>query len=114
LQHWQIQALPSDSTIWQGTIEAGQPDLIVMDLARPESLQLCQMLRAHTHWSDLPIAGFYPSGEMQYLQQGLAMGVDDCLENSLPIQQVMLQLEGRLNRIRQLKAVWSSAPQCAA
>jgi DNA-binding response OmpR family regulator len=116
LRPWQIQALPSDSTIWQGTLEAGRPDLIVMDLAMPESLKLCQMLRAHTHWSDLPIAGFYPSGEMQYLQQGLAMGVDDCLENSLPIQQVMLQLEGRLNRIRQLKAVWSSAtpPQCAA
>jgi DNA-binding response OmpR family regulator len=116
LQHWQIQALPSDSALWQGSIEAGQPDLIVMDLAMPESFKLCQMLRQHSHWSDLPIAGFYPSGEMQYLQQGLAMGVDDCLENSLPIQQIVLQLEGRLNRIRQLKAVWSSAtpPQCAA
>jgi DNA-binding response OmpR family regulator len=115
-QHWQIQVLPSDSAIWQGTIEASQPDLIVMDLAMPESLKLCQMLRAHTHWSDLPIAGFYPSGEMQYLQQGLAMGVDDCLENSLPLQQVVLQLEGRLNRIRQLKARWQmiTPPQCAA
>jgi DNA-binding response OmpR family regulator len=116
LQHWHIQVLPTDAAIWQGMIEVGQPDLIVMDLARPESLKLCQMLRAHTHWSDLPIAGFYPSGEMQYLQQGLAMGVDDCLENSLPIQQVMLQLEGRLNRIRQLKARWQMAtpPHCAA
>jgi DNA-binding response OmpR family regulator len=116
LQHWQIQVLPSDAAVWQGTIEAGQPDLIVMDLAMPESLELCQMLRQHTQWSDLPIAGFYPSGEMQYLQQGLAMGVDDCLENSLPVQQVVLQLEGRLNRIRQLKARWQMAapPQYAA
>jgi DNA-binding response OmpR family regulator len=116
LQPWKIQALPTDSAIWQGIIEAGQPDLIVMDLAMPESSKLCQMLRAHTQWSDLPIAGFYPSGEMQYLQQGLAMGVDDCLENSLPIQQVVLQLEGRLNRIRQLKAGWqmTAPPRCAA
>jgi DNA-binding response OmpR family regulator len=116
LQHWQIQVLPSNAAIWQGTIEAGQPDLIMMDLAIPESLELCQMLRQHSQWSDLPIAGFYPSGEMQYLQQGLAMGVDDCLENSLPVQQVVLQLEGRLNRIRQLKARWQMAapPQCAA
>jgi hypothetical protein len=44
------------------------------------------------------------------------MGVDDCLENSLPIQQVVLQLEGRLNRIRQLKAGWqmTAPPRCAA
>jgi DNA-binding response OmpR family regulator len=118
LEHWQIQVLPPDAAIWQGTIEAGQPDLMLMDLAMPESLALCQMLRAHSQWSDLPIAGFYPSGEMQYLQQGLAMGVDDCLENSLPIQQVVLQLEGRLNRIRQLKARWQMAApphnHCAA
>ncbi len=110
LQHWQLQVLPTDSGAWQRLIEAGQPDLIVVDLAMPESLTLCQMLREHSQWSDLPIAGFYPSGEMQYLQQGLAMGVDDCLENSLPIQQVVLQLEGRLNRIRQLKARWQMTP----
>jgi DNA-binding response OmpR family regulator len=117
LQHWQLQALPADSATWERAIGAGQPDLIVIDLAMPESLQLCQMLRQHSHWSDLPIAGFYPSGEMQYLQQGLAMGVDDCLENSLPIQQIVLQLEGRLNRIRQLKARWQmpqTMPQCVA
>ncbi|NJM45483.1 MAG: response regulator [Alkalinema sp. RU_4_3] len=124
LQHWQLQALPTDPAAWQRSMEAGLPDLIAMDLAMPESLKLCQMLREHAQWSDLPIAGFYPAGEMQYLQQGLAMGVDDCLENNLPIQQVMLQLEGRLNRIRQLKARWqmtatqpstqSSKPHCAA
>jgi DNA-binding response OmpR family regulator len=118
--HWQLQALPADPAIWPGAIEAGQPDLVVMDLAMPESLELCQMLRQHTQWSDLPIAGFYPAGEMQYLQQGLAMGVDDCLENSLPTQQVVLQLEGRLNRIRQLKARWQmtslphNLPDCVA
>jgi DNA-binding response OmpR family regulator len=109
LQHWQLQRLPTDPGAWQSSIEAGQPDLIAMDLTMPESLKLCQMLRAHHHWSDLPIAGFYPAGEIQYLQQGLALGVDDCLENSLPMQQVILQLEGRLNRIRQLKARWQMA-----
>jgi DNA-binding response OmpR family regulator len=120
LQHWQIQGLPPEAAIWEGAIEAGQPDLILMDLAMPESLELCQMLRAHSQWSDLPVAGFYPSGEMQYLQQGLAMGLDDCLENNLPMQQIVLQLEGRLNRIRQLKARWqmttppSMMPQCVA
>jgi DNA-binding response OmpR family regulator len=114
-QHWQIQVLPPEPGIWSGAIEAVQPDLIVMDLALPESLKLCQMLRGNAQWSDLPIAGFYPSGEMQYLQQGLAMGVDDCLENSLPMQQIVLQLEGRLNRIRQLKAGWQMAtPHCVA
>jgi DNA-binding response OmpR family regulator len=111
LPDWQLQDLPTEPRAWQGAIEAGQPDLILLDLALPESIKLCQMLREQPQWSDLPIAGFYPGGEMQYLQAGMNMGVDDCLENSLPIQQVVLRLEGRLNRIRQLKASWrSTAP----
>jgi DNA-binding response OmpR family regulator len=109
VKHWQLKPLGADATLWLSTITAEQPDLIALDLTHPKSLQLCQILREQVQWCDLPVAGFYPTGQLQYLQQGLAMGVDDCLESSLPLHQVVLQLEGRVSRLRQLRARWQQS-----
>jgi len=86
--------------MWQA-LEAGQVDLVVLDLMLPgeDGLTLCRKLRAR---SDVPVIMLTARGEETDRIVGLEMGADDYLPKPFSARELLSRIKAILRRARAL------------
>jgi two-component system, OmpR family, response regulator len=93
----------------RATLDAANPDLIVLDLMLPgeDGLQLCRDLRARSH---LPIIMLTARGEETDRIVGLEMGADDYLAKPFNPRELLARIKSVLRRARALPGNLSPEP----
>jgi two-component system, OmpR family, response regulator len=96
-----VTAVADGRAMWQA-LEAGQIDLIVLDLMLPgeDGLTLCRNLRAKS--SDIPVIMLTARGEETDRIVGLEMGADDYLAKPFSARELLARIKAILRRARSL------------
>ncbi len=95
-----VTAAADGRGMWQA-LDAGQIDLIVLDLMLPgdDGLTLCRNLRAK---SDIPVIMLTARGEETDRIVGLEMGADDYLAKPFSARELLARIKAILRRARSL------------
>ncbi|MBE7385708.1 MAG: response regulator [Leptolyngbya sp. SIO1E4] len=98
---WGIQptTLDDPSQLWS-TLEAVQPQLLVLDVEMPEAngLELCQVLRADEKWRHLPVLFLTVHKDDKTQQQAFNVGADDFISKSAMTTGLPNRIVNRLQR----------------
>ena len=99
-QAYRVTAV-ADGKALRAALEAGHPDLIVLDVMLPgeDGLQLCRDLRAR---SNVPIIMLTARGEETDRIIGLEMGADDYLAKPFNPRELLARIKSVLRRSRSL------------
>ena len=99
-QEYRVTAV-ADGKALRAALEAGHPDLVVLDVMLPgeDGLQLCRDLRAR---SNLPIIMLTARGEETDRIIGLEMGADDYLAKPFNPRELLARIKSVLRRSRSL------------
>ena len=99
-QAYRVTAV-ADGKALRAALEAGHPDLIVLDVMLPgeDGLQLCRDLRAR---SNVPIIMLTARGEETDRIVGLEMGADDYLAKPFNPRELLARIKSVLRRSRSL------------
>ena len=100
----QVTCLADPWQFW-ATLEATQPDLLILDVNRPEinGIDLCQTLRHDPRWQGLPVVFLTADAPGNRVQQIFAAGADDCYCKPIVAAELATRLLNRLDRIRLLR-----------
>ena len=98
---WGIQptTLDDPSQLWE-TLEAVQPQLLVLDVEMPDAngLELCQVLRADAKWRHLPVLFLTVHEDDKTQQQAFNVGADDFISKSAMTTELPNRIVNRLQR----------------
>lgn len=98
---WGIQptTLDKPSQLWS-TLEAIQPQLLVLDVEMPEAsgLELCQVLRADEKWRHLPVLFLTVHEDNQTQQRAFNVGADDFISKAAMTTELPSRILNRLQR----------------
>lgn len=72
-------------------IREQRPDLILLDVNIPkrDGFDVCQTIRAHPEWKDIPIIMLTAKGRDVEREKGLALGADDYVTKPFATQEVV-------------------------
>jgi DNA-binding response OmpR family regulator len=108
LPHWGIQLTTSNhpTTLWQ-TLETVQPDLMILDVTMPtiSGIEVCQLIRSDTAWSNLPILFLTSWSEPEAILQIYQAGADDYISKPFTDMEVVTRIFNRLARHRSTSLV---------
>lgn len=106
LQPWGFQmTLLSDPQQFWSTLEATEPDLVILDIEMPDitGLALCQVVRNDLRWGDLPILFLSAHTDEATVQQVFLMGGDDYVEKPIRAAELVARVTRRLEHARVIK-----------
>jgi diguanylate cyclase (GGDEF)-like protein len=106
LSQWGLQVVGlSDPTQFWPTLEATQPDLLILDVNMPEvtGVELCQVLRNDAQWGWLPVVFLTANQDPAIVQQIFAAGADDYADKPIVAPALATRLLNRLERTRLLR-----------
>ncbi len=86
------------------------PELIVSDIMMPhmDGIDLLRAVRAEQRWINIPFIFLTARGEKIDVQRGKQLGVDDYLVKPFDPQELLVAVESRINRHRDLERVHST------
>ncbi|MBG1270188.1 ATP-binding protein, partial [Nostoc sp. WHI] len=103
LSPWGLKAIALEDPrqFWQ-TLEAVAPDLLILDVELPftKGIELCQMVRNHSRWSELPILFLTVHSDAEMVNQVFSVGADDFVSKPIVGPELVTRLVNRLERIR--------------
>ncbi|NJR52805.1 MAG: response regulator [Leptolyngbyaceae cyanobacterium CSU_1_3] len=106
LKPWGLNAATLDDSrqFWQ-TLEAIEPDLLILDVEMPHvnGIELCQMVRDDARWSELPILFLTAHTDAELINQAFAIGADDFVSKPIAITELTTRILNRLERKRVLQ-----------
>ena len=78
------------------------PDLVILDIEMPHinGFELCQVLRSHPRWQQLPIVFLSVHTDPDKQNQAFAIGADDYITKPIQARDLALRLLNRLKRHR--------------
>lgn len=78
------------------------PDLVILDIEMPiiNGFELCQVLRSHPRWQQLPIVFLSVHTDLEKQNQAFAIGADDYITKPIQASALALRLLNRLKRRR--------------
>ncbi len=102
LKHWGItvKTLAEPNLFWE-TLEEIQPDLLILDIEMPgfSGIDLCDKVRNHSHWSELPILFLTVHNEAEIVNQVFSVGADDFVSKPIVGPELVTRIVNRLERI---------------
>ncbi len=101
LSPWGFQTIPLESPDrLLDTLAAVQPDLLLMDVAMPNTsgLEICRVLRADERWQQLPILFLSVHDGNNTQHQAFNVGADDFVSKSTMATKLPARLLNRLKR----------------
>jgi DNA-binding response OmpR family regulator len=106
LQPWglRVTTLADPQQFWP-TLVATQPDLLILDILMPEinGIELCQIVRSDTRWSELPILVLTAHQDGDIVNQVFSAGADDFVSKPLTGPELVTRVINRLERTQQLQ-----------
>jgi diguanylate cyclase (GGDEF)-like protein len=99
-----VTAIDDSTRFWQ-TLEAGNPDVVLLDLEMPgySGLELCRAIRADPRWSQLPVLFLTARADADAVGEVFAAGADDYLTKPVVERELVQRIQNRLERIRLLR-----------
>jgi DNA-binding response OmpR family regulator/HPt (histidine-containing phosphotransfer) domain-containing protein len=96
-----VTTLADPQEFWQ-VLAVAQPHLVVLDVEMPgiSGLELCQAVRNHADWSELPIIFLTAHHEPQVIQEVFAIGADDFVAKPVLEPEIILRILNLLERKR--------------
>ena len=78
-------------------------DVIVLDVMMPgmDGLQVCEQLRAHKDWRDIPVILLTAKDDMETRARGMSLGVSEYLTKPVNKQELLTRLRAQI-RSREL------------
>lgn len=97
-----VTALSEPSQFWE-TLEASQPDLLILDLEMPmyDGIELCRAVRTDPKWATLPIVFLTAHGTTVTIDRVFAAGADDFIHKPTTTAELVNRIVNRLDRIEQ-------------
>jgi DNA-binding response OmpR family regulator len=106
LQPWglRVTTLADPQQFWP-TLVATQPDLLILDILMPEinGIELCQIVRSDTRWSELPILVLTAHQDGDIVNQVFSAGADDFVSKPLAGPELVTRVINRLERTQRLQ-----------
>ena len=103
LKHWgiTIKTLAEPQKFWE-TLEEIQPDLLILDVEMPgfSGIELCNQVRNHSHWSELPILFLTVHNQPEIINQVFSVGADDFVSKPIVGPELVTRIVNRLERIK--------------
>ncbi len=104
---WGFTATPlQDSRYFWKTLEATNPDLLILDLQMPyfDGIQLCKVVRQDPHWQGLPILFLSSACDRDTIRQIYQSGADDYIAKPVHDAELSTRVLNRLERIQLLRS----------
>ncbi|MBD1823681.1 response regulator [Cyanobacteria bacterium FACHB-DQ100] len=88
-------------------LEANPPDLLILDIEMPHisGIELCQVVRNDSRWSDLPILFLTAHTDAETMHQVFAVGADDYVSKPIVGPELVTRILNRLERTHFLKSL---------
>ncbi|MBV6626921.1 MAG: response regulator [Rivularia sp. (in: Bacteria)] len=106
LQHWGItvKTLAEPQKFWE-TLEIIKPDLLILDVEMPgvSGIELCNKVRNHARWSELPILFLTVHNEAEIVNQVFSVGADDFVSKPIIGPELVTRIVNRLERIQLIR-----------
>lgn len=106
LKYWGItvKTLAEPQKFWQ-TLETIQPDLLILDVEMPgvSGIQLCNEVRNHWRWSELPVLFLTVHCEAEIVNQVFSVGADDFVSKPIVGPELVTRIVNRLERIKLIR-----------
>ncbi|ASC70240.1 two-component system response regulator/CreB family protein [Halomicronema hongdechloris C2206] len=103
LQPWgfHLGLLDHPTHFWT-TLEDLVPDLLILDIEMPDisGIELCQAVRNHPHWHDLPVLFLSAHGDPEQIQQSFLAGADDFVRKPVIGPELVARILTRLEHTR--------------
>lgn len=98
-----VKTLHETSNLIQ-TIHDFQPELILLDIVMPDvsGVDICQLLRAHPSFRDIPIIFLTAQTGLQTRLKAFASGGDDYLPKPVAAPELLMRVKVKLERARML------------
>ncbi len=100
LQPWgfKITTLDDPRQFWD-VLQAVAPDLLILDIVMPHlsGIELCQVLRTHTSWQNLPVLFLSIHADAATSDQVFASGANDFVNKPVAPKQLAQRILNRLN-----------------
>ncbi|MBD2298575.1 response regulator [Nostoc sp. FACHB-190] len=114
LTPWGLQVIGLDDPrrFWE-TLETVKPDMLILDVEMPHSngIELCQVVRNDSHWSELPILFLTVHSEADIVNQVYSVGADDFVSKPIVGPELVTRIVNRLERIQLLKRMGQTQQQ---
>ncbi|MBD2494717.1 response regulator [Nostoc sp. FACHB-280] len=114
LTPWGLQVIGLDDPrrFWE-TLETVKPDMLILDVEMPHSngIELCQVVRNDSHWSELPILFLTVHSEADIVNQVYSVGADDFVSKPIVGPELVTRIVNRLERIQLLKRMGQTKQQ---
>jgi DNA-binding response OmpR family regulator/HPt (histidine-containing phosphotransfer) domain-containing protein len=104
----QVTTLAEPSRFWE-TLEACQPDLLILDLDLPtyNGIELCRAVRTDPQWATLPIMFITAHTATIAIDRVFAAGADDFVTKSAIATELITRIVNRLERLQQRALIGS-------
>jgi len=88
-------------------LQQTRPDLIISDIMMPgmDGYEFLRKVRENPKWLDIPIIFLTAKGEKADIRLGKQLGVDDYLTKPFDTEDLLVAVEAKLKRSRELQAV---------
>jgi DNA-binding response OmpR family regulator/HPt (histidine-containing phosphotransfer) domain-containing protein len=98
----QVTTLSEPSRFWE-TLEAAQPDLLILDLDMPtyNGIELCRAVRTDPQWATLPIMFLTAHTATSEIDRVFAAGADDLVTKPTVAAELVTRIFTRLARLEQ-------------
>ncbi|GAB1544513.1 hypothetical protein NUACC21_71890 [Scytonema sp. NUACC21] len=101
LTPWGIKVtnLEDPQRFWK-TLEAVQPDLLILDVEIPEinGIEICKVVRNDPRWSDLPILFLTVHNDANIVNQVFSVGADDFVSKPIVGPELVTRIINRLEK----------------
>ena len=100
----------SDPTQFWETLNATNPDLLILDIEMPEQdgIELCQAVRDDDRWQSLPV--LFLTGRQNAAGQVFAVGADDYVVKPVVGPELVVRITNRLERVQLLNTLRDRDP----
>jgi diguanylate cyclase (GGDEF)-like protein len=113
LEPWGIKVTTLDDSqrFWE-TLEATQPDLLILDIKMPQvsGIELCQVVRNDSRWGGLPILILTAYTDTDTVNQVFSVGADDFVSKPIIGPELVTRIINRLERIKLLRNLAETDP----
>ncbi|WGV24252.1 response regulator [Halotia branconii] len=121
----QVITLNDPQQFWE-TLADVTPDLLILDVEMPHSngIELCQIVRNDSRWSDLPILFLTVHSDAEIVNQVFSVGADDFVSKPIVGPELVTRIVNRLERVKlrqrvsqtssenRWKVIFDAEPEC--
>ncbi|NJN88544.1 MAG: response regulator [Leptolyngbyaceae cyanobacterium SL_7_1] len=103
LEPWGVEAIGlANPQGFETMMTTHLPDLVILDVEMPtiNGIQLCQLIRSHEQWTELPILVLSAHTDMETRRQVFTAGADDYVQKPIVEPELLTRVINRLEQVK--------------